>query len=99
MGKFAMRGKKTLGGVAHLSLFLGSNLIERSATSGSFAVLNFSEVDFIFRGRDNVDLISFGFEIMSDDGMVKIIFKIGDDSALGSLAGRSGGAFCIVVGI
>ena len=74
-----MRSKKSLGGEAHLALFLrgnadkGGSLLPRVA-----AIFNLSEENLLIFNRNEVDLVGFGLEIMGDNG-VTLLLEVSSD--------------------
>lgn len=67
------------GGILHLLLLGGGNLVERGAMCGGFAVFDFGEIDFVVFSRDKVDFVSLGLEIVRKDSMPKGFEMVGDE--------------------
>ena len=57
------------GSVVHLTKFCRGNLLEGGAVLEVLTVFYFGEKDFIIFDRNDVDFVSFGLEISSDDNV------------------------------
>lgn len=68
---FGVCREEFFGSIVHLLVFLGGNLVDWGATIVTFVVFDFCEVDFCFVKRDQIDFVSFGFEVLRDNLMTK----------------------------
>ena len=55
------------GGIVHLALFRGGNLVESGAMAAVFAIFDLGEVDIICFYRDEVDFVGLSFEVLGYD--------------------------------